>query len=82
MVSPQWFKSDQLLPSDTANFEDTAKVYPNCDGMVIAKTNTYADNNIYTSNANVINYMKSLDMNAFLLPAERSVMEWHDRDEV
>lgn len=82
MVSPQWFKSDQLLPSDTANFEDTAKVYPNCDGMVIAKTNTFADNNIYASNANVINYMKSLDMNAFLLPAERSVMEWHDRDEV
>lgn len=82
MVSPQWFKSDQLLPSDTANFEDTAKVYPNCDGMVIAKTNTFVDNNIYTSNVNVINYMKSLDMNAFLLPAERSVMEWHDRDEV
>lgn len=82
MVSPQWFKSDQLLPSDTANFEDTAKVYPNCDSMVIAKTNTFVDNNIYVSNANVINYMKSLDMNAFLLPAERSVMEWHDRDEV
>lgn len=82
MVSSQWFKSDQLLPSDTADFEDTAKVYPNCDSMVIAKTNIFVDNNIYTSNANVINYMKSLDMNAFLLPAERSVMEWHDRDEV
>ena len=82
MVSPQWFKSDQLLPSDTANFEDTTKVYPNCESMVIAKTNIFVDNNIYTSNANVINYMKSLDMNAFLLPAERSVMEWHDRDEV
>lgn len=85
MVSPQWFKSDQLLPSDTSdstNFENAAKVYPNCDEMVIAKTNIFIDDNIYMSNANVINYMKSLDMNAFLLPAERSVMEWHDRDEV
>lgn len=85
MVSPQWFKSDQLLPDDTENgaiLEDTAKVYPSCDGMVIAKTNIFIDDNIYTSDANVINYMKSLDMNAFLLPAERSVMEWHDRDDV
>ena len=82
MVSPQWFKSNQLLPSDIGIPNTSAKVYPDYDGTIIARTNVLTDDNIYTSNANVINFLKTLDMNAFLLPAERSVMEWHDRDEI
>ena len=82
MVSPQWFKSDQLLPSDIAEPSTSAKVYPDCGGVITARTSIFNDDNVYRSNANVINYLKTLDMNAFLLPAERSVMEWHNRDEI
>nr|DAR93352.1 MAG TPA: hypothetical protein [Caudoviricetes sp.] len=82
IVSPQWFKSDQLLPSDIAEPSTSAKVYPDCGGVITARTSIFNDDDVYRSNANVINYLKTLDMNAFLLPAERSVMEWHNRDEI
>lgn len=82
MVSPQWFKSDQLLPTDMDSPSDIAKVYPDCGNTVLVHTKILEDDNVVEKNTNVINYLKTLDMNAFLLPAERSVMEWHDRDEI
>ena len=82
MVSPQWFKSDQLLPTDMSGPSDIAKVYPDCGNTVLTNTKILEDDNVVEKNTNVINYLKTLDMNAFLLPAERSVMEWHDRDEI
>ena len=82
MVSPQWFKSDQLLPTDMVSPSDIAKVYPDCGNTVLTNTKILEDDNVVEKNTNVINYLKTLDMNAFLLPAERSVMEWHDRDEI
>ena len=73
-IPPQWYKSDvklNLVHAQPPKLTDIS-IFPKTEGAVCNMT-------IY-KNIDKDNFLKSLDMNAFLLPAERSVMEWHSYD--
>ena len=74
LIPPQWYKSDvklNLVHAQPPKLTDIS-IFPKTEGVICNMT-------IY-KNTDKDNFLKSLDMNAFLLPAERSVMEWHSYD--
>lgn len=56
--------------------ENSINIYPKTDGVSCTSMKIKETNR----EKGITNYMKNIDMNAFLLPSERSVMEWHEDD--
>ena len=74
LIPPQWYKSDVKLDFVQAQPPKNTdiSIFPKTEGVSCAMS-------IY-KNEDRINFLKKIDMNAFLLPSERSVMEWHSYD--
>lgn len=73
-IPPQWYKSDVKLNFTQAQPPKITDIdiFPRTEGVI---TNM----SIY-KNEDRKGILKKLDMNGFLLPSERSVMEWHPYD--
>lgn len=72
-LAPTKWKSGDIKLSLAENSID---IYPKTDGVSCTSMKIKETNR----EKGITNYMKNIDMNAFLLPSERSVMEWHEDD--
>ena len=73
-IPPQWYKSDvlfNLTRAQTPKITDI-DIFPRTEGVIF--------NMSIHKNEDRKNVVSKLDMNGFLLPSERSVMEWHAYD--